>query len=105
MAEQITIEDMNTFVDALRYSQTLVNTAQAGADLSYDFMMSYEYYGTVSMAVASTTTIESDVISLTGYTPEKFYQYTEGKMSSLFYGDSLTEPHLDVTAEITEPNK
>lgn len=90
MNEQITIDDMNTFVDALKYSQTLVNTAQAGADLSYDFMMSYEYYGTVSMAVASTTTIESDTISLTGYDAAKFYQYTVEKLSSLFYQDSET---------------
>ena len=79
---------MNTFVDALRYSQTLVNTAQAGADLSYDFMMSYDYYGTVSMAVASTTTIEADAIALTGYSTAKFYEYTEAKLGSFFYKNS-----------------
>ena len=90
MADQITIEDMNTFVDALKYSQTLVNTAQAGVDLSYDFMMSYEYYGTVSMAVASTTTIEADTIALTGYSADKFYEYTEAKLGSFFYKNSET---------------
>ena len=81
---------MNTFVEALKYSQTLVNTAQAGVDLSYDFMMSYDYYGTVSMAVASTTTIESDTIMLTGYAAEKFYEYTEAKLGSFFYKNSET---------------
>ncbi len=85
--EQTTIEDMNTFTDALRYSQTLVNTAQAGVDLSYDFMMSYDYYGTVSMAVSSTTTVEADTITLSGYAVDKFYQYTESKLGSLFYKD------------------
>ena len=85
MEDQITIEDMNTFVEALRYSQTLVNTAQAGADLSYDFMMSYDYYGTVSMAVAKSTTIEASVISLSGYDVNKFYEYSEIKLGSLFY--------------------
>ncbi len=90
MEDQTTIEDMNTFVEALRYSQTLVNTAQAGADLSYDFMLSYEYYGTVSMAVASITTIEADTISLTGYSVDKFYEYTEAKLGNLFYGIAET---------------
>ncbi len=85
MDDQITIEDMNTFVEALKYSQTLVNTAQAGVDLSYDFMLSYDYYGTVSMAVSSTTTVEADTIALTGYAIDKFYEYTEVKLGNLFY--------------------
>ncbi len=85
MTDQTTIEDMNSFVDALRYSQTLVNTAQAGADLSYDFLASYDYYGTVSMAVSPSTKIEASVISLTGYDTNKFFQYTQAKMENVFY--------------------
>jgi hypothetical protein len=63
---QVTIEDMNTFIDSLRYAQTLINTANAGADLSYDFLRSYDYYGTVRMVVASGTVITAPNITISG---------------------------------------
>ena len=92
MAEQITIEDMNTFIDALRYSQTLVNTANAGADLSYDFLRSYDYYGTVRMVVATGTTISAPTITLSGYQTDQFYQYDESELGEMFYknGEGIT---------------
>jgi hypothetical protein len=88
---QVTIEDMNTFIDSLRYAQTLINTANAGADLSYDFLRSYDYYGTVRMVVATGTKISAPNITISGYQPEQFYQYDEEELGELFYkiGDNI----------------
>lgn len=92
MSEQITIEDMDGLVEALRYSQTLVNTAGAGVDLSFDYLRSYDYYGAVRMTVSSDTVISAQSIALSDYTPAQFYQYSEGEMSGYFYkiGDAVT---------------
>ncbi len=85
MDTQVTIEDMDSFVDALRYSQTLVNTANAGADLAFDFLRSYDYYGSVRMAVASGTKVEAEAITLSGYNATSFFSYDEHEMIGYFY--------------------
>jgi hypothetical protein len=85
MSDQITIEDMESFIAALKYSQTLVNTANAGSDLAFDFLRSYDYYGSVRMAVAMGTTIEADTITLKGYSAGDFFNYSEPAMDDFFY--------------------
>jgi len=85
MSTQLTIEDMNSFISALKYSQTLVNTANTGADLAFDFLRSYDYYGSVRMAVAATTSIEAPTIVLKGYNASDFFAYNESDMTTFFY--------------------
>jgi len=85
MAEQITIEDMDSFIKALQYSQTLVNTANSGADLAFDFLRSYDYYGSVRMSVAADTKITANGIALSGYTASQFFEYDETSMINYFY--------------------
>lgn len=92
MSEQITIEDMDTFISALQYSQTLVNTANTGADLAFDFLRSYDYYGSVRMAVGPNTKLTAPSIMLSGYKAEDFFQYDASKFSGFFY--ALGEPIL-----------
>ena len=85
MSKQITVEDMNTFISALQYSQTLVNTANSGADLAFDFLRSYDYYGSVRMAVSPDTKLTAYSIELKGYKSEDFFQYDASKFSGFFY--------------------
>ncbi len=85
MSDQITIEDMDSFIAALKYSQTLVNTANAGSDLAFDFLRSYDYYGSVRMAVASGTSIEADTMMIKGYSADQFFEYSPIKMDDFFY--------------------
>lgn len=85
MAEQITIEDMDTFIEALRYSQTLVNTANSGADLAFDFLRSYDYYGSVRMAAALNTEIKAEEMTISGYKNSDFFQYDSAVMGEYFY--------------------
>ena len=82
---------MDTFIDALRYSQTLVNTANAGADLAFDFLRSYDYYGSVRMAVATNTEISAEAITLRGYNTDDFFTYDALEMADYFYasGDTI----------------
>ena len=98
---QISIEDMDSFIDALKYAQTLINTANSGADLSYDFLRTYDYYGTVRMVVANGTIIYAPEITISGYVPEQFYQYSEADMSEVFYknGESITSMLTVLTPE------
>jgi hypothetical protein len=100
--KQVTIEDMNTFIDSLRYAQTLINTANAGADLSYDFLRSYDYYGTVRMVVASGTKITAPNITISGYKVDQFYQYDEEELGELFY---KTGENIVSSVSITEKDE
>jgi len=90
MSSATSIEDINTFVDALRYSQTLVNTAEAGVELSYDFLKSYDYYGTVSISNPTNSKVIGDEIAISGYNPELFYQYDENALNQLFFSGEDT---------------
>jgi hypothetical protein len=85
MDKQTTIEDMNTFIESLRYAETLVNTANAGVDLSFDFITSYDYYGTVKMGVDSGTTIEAPEINISSTAANNFFNYNKDAMKVLFY--------------------
>jgi len=88
MAENITFEDLNTFADALKYADTLLRTAESGVELSYDFIRSYDYYGTVRMAIPNGTPLEAPTVVLKNYDVSKFYQYTPQSMSNFFYPKS-----------------
>ena len=99
MEKQLTIQDMDTFIDALKYSQTLVNTANSGADLSFDFLRSYDYYGAVSMATSSVTSLSANAIALSGYAPSDFYQYSDKEMKDYFYGtDELIDDMVSISS-------
>ena len=85
MDKQTTIEDMNTFIESLRYAETLVNTANAGVDLSFDFITSYDYYGTVKMGVDVGTTVEAPEIQISSTGANRFFNYNKDSMKVLFY--------------------
>jgi len=99
----LTIEDLNTFMDALRYSQTLVNTANAGADLSIDFLNGLEYYGSVSMSIPTNIMISADDVYITGAT-EDIMVYDKNVLSNYFYGQDEIIPIPSYLVDSTESN-
>ncbi len=80
-----TIETVNTLVEALRYASNLVDSTDGQVAVTYQFLSTYDYFGTIFMTVPSGKEIEVPLVDILSPNISSFYSYTVEDMSSNFY--------------------
>ena len=80
-----TIDSVNTLVEALRYASNLVDDTDGQVGVTYEFLSTYDYYGTIDLAVPLGTKIHVPLVELATPDMSKYYSYTQESMANYFY--------------------
>jgi len=84
MKPNTSLEDIDTLIKAIKYSQTLVNQADAGVELSLDYLKNYAFFGKVNISNIPGIEIHAPSVDLGNYSPNQFFQYSAFELSKYF---------------------
>lgn len=80
-----TIETVDTLVEALRYASNLVDNTDGQVGITYEFLSTYDYYGSIYVTVPLGAEIEVPIVDLPVPDMSQFYSYTQETMANYFY--------------------